>query len=175
MIADLILILMIALCIFLGYKRGLIKVALGIIGFIVSLVVALILYIPISNYIIENTTAVQNIKSAIESNINFQGDIMQENEDENLPESIQNYISKYTNEVAGNAENALAEVLAVSVVRIITWICLFIIMKFLMLFLRIFSDIVAEIPIIKQFNKAGRNSIWSVARNYNCIYSSWNS
>ena len=65
MIADIVVIALILLCTFIGYKKGLIKVAVGIIGFIIALVFALILYIPISNYIIENTEVVSNLKNTI--------------------------------------------------------------------------------------------------------------
>ena len=59
MIADIIVIGIMALCIFLGYWRGLIHVAVRLLGFVVALIVALILYTPVSNYIIENTSAVE--------------------------------------------------------------------------------------------------------------------
>ena len=69
MLADLILIMLMALFIFLGYKRGLIKVAVRLLGFVAALVIALILYTPISNYIIENTEVVPNLKNTIEAKL----------------------------------------------------------------------------------------------------------
>ena len=55
MIADIIIIAIMGLCVFFGYSRGLIKVGVRILSFVISLVIALVLYTPISNYIIENT------------------------------------------------------------------------------------------------------------------------
>lgn len=69
MFADIIVIIFIALCILLGYIRGFAKVAIKIIGFIASLIIALILYTPISNYIINNTEIVNNLQTAIQEKI----------------------------------------------------------------------------------------------------------
>ena len=69
MVADLIIIAVFILCIFLGYKKGLIKVGVRIISFFAALVIALVLYTPISNYIIENTEIVTSIKNTIQNSI----------------------------------------------------------------------------------------------------------
>ena len=66
---DLILILGIILFTFLGYHRGLIKVSVKIIGFVLSLIIALILYTPISNYIINNTDIATNLKGIIQEKL----------------------------------------------------------------------------------------------------------
>ena len=52
---DIILIAIIALTTFIGYKRGLIKVAFKLISFLLAIVIAVVLYKPISNFIINNT------------------------------------------------------------------------------------------------------------------------
>ena len=70
MIADIFVILIIMLCILIGYKKGLIKVAVRLLSFFVALIIALILYTPISNYIIENTEVVPSLKGTIQSKKN---------------------------------------------------------------------------------------------------------
>ena len=47
--------MVIALITFIGYKRGLIKVAFKLISFLLAIVLAVVLYKPISNFIINNT------------------------------------------------------------------------------------------------------------------------
>ena len=69
MIADFIVIIVLALCIFLGYRRGLIKVAVRIIGFVAAILIALVFYTPVSNYIINNTDIPENLSKTIESKI----------------------------------------------------------------------------------------------------------
>ena len=64
-ILDLIIIGIIALSTFLGYKQGLIKVAFKIVSFFIAIVITLILYRPVTNLVINNTTWDETIESVI--------------------------------------------------------------------------------------------------------------
>ncbi|MCI8519578.1 MAG: CvpA family protein [Clostridia bacterium] len=155
MFADLILIILMALCIFLGYKRGLIKVAVRLLGFFAALIVALILYTPISNYIIENTEVVPNLKNTIETKLYTKEETKQDVENANIVNNVGKYIENYTEGIKENTVSFAAQEIAVAIVRILTWIGLFVGTRLLMLFIKLFTDAIAEIPVIKQFNKAG--------------------
>lgn len=155
MFADLILIILMALCIFLGYKRGLIKVAVRLLGFFAALIVALILYTPISNYIIENTEVVPNLKNTIETKLYTKEETKQDVENANIVDNVGKYIENYTEGIKENTVSFAAQEIAVAIVRILTWIGLFVGTRLLMLFIKLFTDAIAEIPVIKQFNKAG--------------------
>ena len=71
-ILDIILVAIIALNIFICYKKGLVKLAVGLIAVAAAIILALILYKPVSNLIIENTEIDENIEQAIINN--FSGD-----------------------------------------------------------------------------------------------------
>lgn len=169
MLADLIIIIIIALCIFLGYKKGLIKVAVRILGFIAALIIALILYTPISNYIIENTEIVPNLKTTIESKLYNKDEKEQIEENTNIIENFGKYIENYTEQVKESTSSFIAEEIAISAVRILTWIGLFIGTRLLMIFIKIFADAIAEIPVIKQFNKAG-GTIYGILEGFIIVY-----
>lgn len=111
MIADLILIGIIALCIFLGYTKGLIKVAVRIIGFFAALIIALILYTPVSNYIINNTDIVTNLEETIEKKI-------YDKEDEEEPKDLMESIESYANGVKEESSKYIAKNVAISIVRV---------------------------------------------------------
>lgn len=166
MIADIVVIIAILLCTFLGYKRGLIKVAVKILSFVIALIVALVLYMPISNYIIENTDLVSKIENVIEDKL-----VGQNEEPESKPEEDTNYLEAMENYIVEGAQNAKEDIseslsnnIAIAIVRIGTWIVLFIVIKIAMLFIKLFADAIAQIPIIKQFNKARRDYIRSIRR-----------
>ncbi len=170
MIADIIIIAIMALCVFLGYKRGLIKVAVRIISFFAALVIALILYTPVSNYIIDNTEVVSNLKSTIQSKLYNEEETEESRKvQESFAESMETYMNRYTNQMKEESSEYIAEELAITVVRIGTWIGLFVIAKVLMLFVRIFAEAIGEIPIIKQFNKAG-GTIYGILEGFVIIY-----
>ena len=54
-IIDIVVIAILALSIFFGYKRGLIKVIFNLCAFLVALILTFILYKPVASFVIENT------------------------------------------------------------------------------------------------------------------------
>lgn len=85
-ILDIIIILIIGLNIYLGYKKGLIEVAFNVFAFFIAIIATLILFNPISNLVIQNTEIDENIKKSIISNFN-------KDEKENI-DNNNNYIDK---------------------------------------------------------------------------------
>ena len=62
---DIIIIAIIGVCIFLGYKRGLIGVIFKILSFFIAVIVALVLFKPVSYFVINNTKIDEQIESSI--------------------------------------------------------------------------------------------------------------
>ena len=54
-IFDIILIGIILLNVIICYKKGLVKLAVGLVAVLISIILALMLYKPVSNIIIKNT------------------------------------------------------------------------------------------------------------------------
>ena len=165
MIADIIIIGVMGLCVFFGYSRGLIKVGVRILSFVISIVIALVLYTPISNYIIEKTDIVSNLQNTINSKMSGTEEKEEvneiENENTNIADMMGKYVEDYTDNIKNTATGAISEQVAIAVVRIGTWIGLFLVAKIGLIFIGFLSDAIAEIPVIKQFNKARRNDLWN--------------
>lgn len=165
MIADIIIIAIMGLCVFFGYSRGLIKVGVRILSFVISLVIALVLYTPISNYIIENTDIVSNLQNTINSKMSGTEEKEEVNEIEkentNIADMMGKYVEDYTDNIKNTATGAISEQVAIAAIRIGTWIGLFLVAKIGLIFIGFLSDAIAEIPVIKQFNKARRNDLWN--------------
>ncbi len=117
MIADIIIILIMALCIFLGYIRGLIKVTVKIIGLFAALIIALIFYTPVSNYIIDNTDIVQNLEHTIESKLNG-ADETQETEKVDTNYTLESSIENYIEGVKEEGIEYISRNIAISIVRV---------------------------------------------------------
>lgn len=145
---DIITVSILALYIFIGYKRGLIGVVFKIFTFFIALIITFILYIPVSNYIIQNTNIDEQIESAIIDKFSFEGA-----NKENL--TVQDYIMNYTSDTANTGIEALARQISISVIQFIVAICLFLITKLFLLIFRTISDVLSDLPLIKQFNKVG--------------------
>jgi len=127
-VIDLVIIGVILLCIIIGYIRGLTGALIKILSFVVSLIIAFVLYIPVSNFIISNTQIDENLQSSIK-NI-----ILQEEADdvqENMPTAITDYINNKIEETANKAKenivNSTASDVSTTIIRAGTWIGLFIV------------------------------------------------
>ncbi len=166
MILDLIIIGIVLLCIIFGYKRGLVEVAFNLISFIIAIVLSLLLYQPITNYIIDNTNFDESIKEVIVNHMNPK-DIKEtteeieesKSENENLPDIVTNYIEKTISEVANSAKTNAVEIVAnnlsITAIKIITLILLFFAIRLILYLLKFITNIIAKLPVINSINKLG--------------------
>ena len=154
-IVDIAILAIIVLCIIIGYVRGLTGSLIKILSFVLSIIIAFVLFIPVSNLIINNTEIDENLESSIRNMI-IQDE---QNEDENMPEAITDYIGQKIDQAADDAKEAIvdstARDVALTIVKAGTWIALFIIARILLIFLRFITSLIAKLPVIKQFDKLG--------------------
>lgn len=64
-VIDCLVVLVMVSCIFVGYKKGLMKVAINFIAIFLSIILALILYKPVANFIVNNTELDEKINSGV--------------------------------------------------------------------------------------------------------------
>ena len=157
-VVDLILIICLALFIIMGYKKGLTGSLLKLISFAVAVVLAIILYKPLANLVIENTKIDDNMKSSI-INIFSNGESNSEGEQS----EIQNMIVKDINEQIKNAteetKNSIIEKAAndisVTIINAGSAIIVFLIARIALIIVSFFIKGITELPIIKQVDKTG--------------------
>lgn len=149
LLIDLIVLGIIALSAFIGYKQGLIKSAIKILSFFIAIAVALVLYKPVANIVIEKTTIDDKISNTIVENISLE----EQNKDEesNVKNIIPDAIVKTTN----GTINEMAQTLSTKIVEICVVLILYILVRIALRFISALADLVAKLPIIKQFNKLG--------------------
>lgn len=153
---DLIIIAIIALCVFLGYKRGLMGVAFKLMSFVLAIIVSVILYIPVSNFVIHNTKVDDYIKDAIIHTFSEEKQTeTQEEKQQSMPEVITNYIEKTTKDAKNAGIELAAENIAITLVKLMVGILLFIVVRIILMFVKLFTDVVEKLPVIKQFNEVG--------------------
>ena len=142
-IIDIILIAIIVLSAFLGYKKGLVKLGAKLFAGIIAIIITIIMYKPVSGMIINNTTIDEKIENAIIQNTtNFI------NENDKMQNGITEHVEK--NVLPEQAEN-----LSKNVVYVITALVLFIAVKIILSIIISLMDFVANLPILKQFNEIG--------------------
>lgn len=168
-ILDVIIVAIIALNIFICYRKGLVKLAVGLIAVLAAIILALVFYKPVSNLIIENTEIDEKIEDAIIEN--FTTDTVDGAEVkyvgliDYLEKYVDNAINKTTNEVVMES----AETLAIKFINIGVMIAIFLIVRVVLLMLTFISDLITSLPILKQFNEVG-GVLYGVIRALLIIY-----
>lgn len=178
-IIDIIVILIIALSVFLGYRKGLIALAVKLFAVIIALITTLILYKPISALIINNTNLDENIQNVIMEKANNQEETNNTSSNkETANTNSKNETTQATESQEGNIveqsleEKILPEVareLSINIINIGVIIILYFVIKIALHFITAIANIVAKIPIIKQFNKIG-GIIYGLLRGLLLIY-----
>ena len=155
---DLGILLIIFISTIIGYKVGFIKVAFRLLSFILALVIALVLYKPISNLIIDHTSIPHKIETQISSRLS--------SEDKS---STDNIVSNYYNNVKNYSTNVMAHNISITIVNISSVLLVFIITRFLLFFLKFSTDLIAKLPLIKKFNHIG-GFIYGIIAGFFIVY-----
>ena len=156
---DVVLLLIIAITTFIGYKRGLIKIAFKFIGFILAIIISITLYKPISNFVIDYTTIDDNIEKTIENRLS--SNITKEETD--------NIIANYYTNVKNSSISVVSEGIAKTIVNVGCMLLVFIISNIILLFFKFSGDLIAKLPLIKQCNSAG-GFIYGLLEGFLLIY-----
>ena len=160
-IVDLIIIAIVLLFIIVGYKKGLTGSLIKLLSFAIAVVLALILYKPVANTIIQRTQIDENLENAIITTFRSQenNQIKQEKKQSNMPETIVNNINTQIDEATAEAKNAIVENTAMkttkTIINIGSGILIYIIVRFLLFIISIFAKQITKLPIIKQMDKTG--------------------
>ena len=156
-IIDIVIVAIIALCLFLGYRRGLTGSLLKILSFVLAIVIAFILFKPVSNLVINHTKWDDSLKTSIEQFITEKTSTPEEKS--SLPQVIVDYIDETMAQSVNEAKEVAIENTAQSVTNLIVnagvWIAVFIIAGILLIFIKFITALIAKLPVIKQFDKLG--------------------
>lgn len=146
---DLMVLSIVLLFVFLGYKRGLVKVAFKLCTFFIAIILAFMLYKPVAKIVIENTNIDETIETKITDKILPEGKT--ETDEVDLSESLPTIILKNSE----NTVQSIAKSCSNTLIETACLILIFIIAKIVLKFVTALADLIAKLPILKQFNKLG--------------------
>ena len=167
-VLDIILLAILVLSLFFGYRKGLIGVVFNLCAFLVAIIITWILYTPITNVVIKNTEIDDNIKNVI-----IEKGVIQNNENKKYENGVNKYIQEYVTSPITNKANDVVEetakIVSEKVVAIGVAIVLFIVVRIGLILLKFVVEGIAKLPIIKQFDKAG-GIVYGAIRGMFIIY-----
>ena len=173
-IIDLVIIAIIALCVLVGYHKGLTGSILKIVSFVLALIIAFVLFKPVSNFIINKTNWDENLEQAIKQSIlkdeeKTNGETQQENMPEVITDYINNAVEKAGNEAKTAIVNSTARDVAIMIINIAVAITLFIVSKIILLLVKGLANLLTKLPVIKQCDKLG-GIIFGILQSLAIIY-----
>ena len=146
---DLMVLSIVLLFVFLGYKRGLVKVAFKLCTFFIAIILAFMLYTPVAKIVIENTNIDETIETKITDKILPEGKT--ETDEVDLSESLPAIILKNSE----NTVQSIAKSCSNTLIETACLVLIFIITKIVLKFVTALADLIAKLPILKQFNEVG--------------------
>lgn len=167
LIVDIIIILIFLLCVYMGYRRGLTECVIKICSFIIAVVVAVLLFKPVSLLVIDNTQYDENIQTSIVQMFNAEEEKRTEENEEDKAEDtdeksgspVYNYIvkevKKSTEEKKNEMVQKIAREIAMNIINVLVFISLFILVRIALIFVKVLSNFVTSLPLIKQCDKIG--------------------
>lgn len=154
-ILDVVLVAFVILNIIMGYKKGLIGVIFNICAFLISIVITLILFKPVSTYIMDNTQIDENIRNLILTNSVKDEEQVQEEEETNIQKYIEKNIKNIENQTKSQVAKTMADNISQRAVEVIAAVGIFIVVRIIVTLLKFLLESLAEIPLVKQFNQVG--------------------
>lgn len=156
-ILDVIIVALIGLTVYSCYKKGLVNLAVGLIAVVASIILALILYKPVSNIIIEKTNVDEDLEKMIIEKVI--GDVPEGAEVKIESTGLINYIEDLVEDTADEAKSQIAydtaETLAVKLINTVVLIAIFIVARLIFILLTFLTDIITSLPILNQIDSVG--------------------
>lgn len=148
LIIDLVIIAIVLLFTFLGYKRGLVKLAIRLCTFFIAIIVAFMLYKPAAKLVINNTEIDEKIENTITSKLLTESS----SEDTKVEKKdLPSIILKSGENTVKNISNSIA----VTLIEVACLLVIFIVVKIALKFVTALADLIAKLPLLKQINKLG--------------------
>ncbi len=156
-VVDIIIVLIIVISALLAYRKGLISLSVQLLATIISILIIIVIYKPVSNLIINTTGIDEYIQNGILEKVT---DVVEQDKENNnqIVETIENGMLPET------ARNLSIDIVQGGVILI-----LYILLRIALRFVTGLVNIVAKVPIIKQINKLG-GVLYGIIRGILLVY-----
>ena len=156
-VVDIIIVLTVVVSALLAYRKGLISLSVQLLATIISILIIIVIYKPVSNLIINTTGIDEYIQNGILEKVT---DVVEQDKENNnqIVETIENGMLPET------ARNLSIDIVQGGVILI-----LYILLRIALRFVTGLVNIVAKVPIIKQINKLG-GVLYGIIRGILLVY-----
>lgn len=154
-ILDVIIVAIIALNVYLCYKKGLVNLAVGLIAVVAAIILSVIFYKPVTNIIVEKTEFDETLQNTIVETFTPEGaeggQVRYVGILSYLETELGNAVNETKNEVVYETANAMA----VKIINLIVFIVIFTGVRVALFALTFVADAITSLPILKQLDDVG--------------------
>lgn len=154
-ILDLIIIAIIAVNVYLCYKKGLVNLAVGLIAVVAAIILSVILYKPVTNIIVENTDFDETLKNTIVETFTPEGADGSQVRYVGILSYLETELGNVVNETQNEVVYETANVMAVKIINLIVFIAIFTVVRVALFALTFVADAITSLPILKQLDDVG--------------------
>lgn len=149
MVLDIFVIALIALSMLLGYKKGLVNLAIKLMALFLSLLISVFLYNPIANFVINVT----NIDETIENHIYDK--VLSNMEEDKVNGEQKSYLGITVQQAKDGMMSEAARSLSINIVRLGVFIILLVGLRIGLNFVSALANLAVRMPMLRQFNQIG--------------------
>ncbi len=151
MVLDIFVVALIALSALLGYKKGLVNLAIGLMAVFFSLLISVILYNPIANLVINTTYIDETIQDSICDKVLAN----MENDKGKGKDKQTSYLGITIKDAKDGMMEEAAKELSINIVRLGVFIILLVGLRIGLNFVSALANLAVRMPMLKQFNELG--------------------
>lgn len=159
MILDIVLIIILLISGFIGYKKGLVGVVLSIVSLILAIILAVFLQSTVASYLYNETAIGTMVESSIKTTIETEIENRLNSEVEEIDEN--KFIDMFfePQELATTMVDESANKITMFILKGISFVGIFILVFIICYILRMILNIVFKLPILNSINKVGGVSL----------------
>ena len=154
-ILDVIIVAIIALNVYLCYRKGLVNLAVGLIAVVAAIILSVIFYKPITNLIVEKTGFDEMLENTIVETFTPEGASAGQVRYVGILSMLETEIGNVVNETQNDVMYETAGAMAEKVINLIVFIGIFTAVRVALFALTFVADAITSLPILKQLDDVG--------------------
>ena len=154
-ILDVIIVAIIALNVYLCYKKGLVNLAVGLIAVVAAIILSVLFYKPVTNLIVENTQFDETLGNTIIELLVPEGVDPSQVKFVGVLSYFQTEVENAVNGTENNVVYNTAGVMAQKIIGLIVFIGIFTVVRVVLFALTFVADAITSLPILKQLDDVG--------------------
>ena len=155
-LADIVAAVIVLVFVLIGVHNGLVKSVLGLSSIVISLILALVLYPVVSDFLSKSvigTYVTENVQNVIGGEVTEPDTAEKKDQNLNLPDSIMQTVNDSVSQVTNSVTNAISGSVASLAINLISILAVFLIVRLLVWLLASVLDVVTKLPVIHTCNK----------------------